>query len=74
MKAKIVSADEIKKSFKGYNPRKASRYHQESARLADKKLDSLLRSESYRTVILMNGGTASGKTSIMIPSSIRTAE
>ena len=66
MKAIIISADEIKKQIKGYNPNDAERFHSESAHLADKGFGNILKdSPNYRDVILLNGGTASGKTEFL---------
>ncbi len=36
MKSIIISADEIKKNLKGYNPEKVEKFHTESAKIADK--------------------------------------
>jgi hypothetical protein len=58
----IISADIIKKRIKGYDPEKAEIFHRESARNADKELEEALKSEESKRVILMNGGSASGKT------------
>jgi len=58
----IISSDEIKKQLKGYHPKKAEVYHRQSARLADKKFEQALKEYQNSQVILMNGGSASGKT------------
>lgn len=60
--ATIIAADEIKKTLPGYSPEKAESFHKESARLADKEFDRSLKTCSEPTVILMAGGSASGKT------------
>ena len=62
MKSIIISADEIKKTFKDYNPNKSSDVHRKSAKLADKRFISALKNKNYSEVILMCGGSASGKT------------
>ncbi|MBD3300525.1 MAG: hypothetical protein GF347_04185 [Candidatus Moranbacteria bacterium] len=62
---KIISADEIKKSFKGYDPKKVENYHKKSAKLADKEFDGVLKDDRFWRIILMNGGTASGKTEFL---------
>ena len=58
----LVSADDIKKELTGYRPEKAGEFHSESAKLADKRFDELLKKVDLKTVILMSGGPASGKT------------
>lgn len=60
--AYIISADEIKKTLHGYDPEHSDVLHRESARLADKKYEDALKKRKEKTVILMSGGTASGKT------------
>lgn len=62
----IVSADEIKKQLPNYSPDKAEAYHRESARLADKLFLGALKKSLYKQVILLNGGTASGKTEFLL--------
>jgi endonuclease V-like protein UPF0215 family len=59
--AYIISADELKKSLSGYTPDKAEAYHETSAKLADKVYSAALKDRPEDTVILMSGGTASGK-------------
>lgn len=62
----IISADEIKKRMDGYDPKDAERFHRQSARQADKEFERALKSKKeYKKVILMNGGTASGKTEFL---------
>ncbi len=60
--AKIISADEIKKQLPNYSPERAGEVHRESAKIADTEFELALRGEKYKNVILLNGGTASGKT------------
>lgn len=60
--AKIISADEIKKQLPNYSPEKAGEVHRESAKIADTEFESALKERKYKNVILLNGGTASGKT------------
>ncbi len=60
--AYIISADDIKKTLHGYDPEHSDVLHHESARLADKKYEDALKKRKEKTVILMSGGTASGKT------------
>lgn len=61
----VISPDKIKKTLKGYKPQRAERFHVESARLADKEFEKALREVSARKVILMSGGSASGKTEFL---------
>ena len=64
--AKIISADEIKKTLPGYKPDKAEKYHSESAKQADKEFYQAIKEKSYQLVILLCGGTASGKTEFLM--------
>lgn len=57
----IISADEIKKKIPDYSPDKAEVFHTESAKIADKLFYAELRKTKCKSVILLNGGTASGK-------------
>lgn len=61
MKCMIIEVDEYKKKVLGYNPEKSEDFHRESARLADKDFVDCLRSQKYKRIIFMAGGTASGK-------------
>lgn len=61
----IISIDESKKQISGYAPNKAEEFHEESAKLANKSFDSALKSSSDGEVILMCGGSASGKTEFL---------
>lgn len=58
----VVSADEIKKSIRGYNPKKSEEFHSESAKLADKEFYEKIKGNPNKEVILICGGSASGKT------------
>ena len=60
--AHIISADTIKKILPGYDPAKSGLVHSQSAKLADKAFEAALKQRSEQTVVLMAGGTASGKT------------
>ena len=60
--AYIIAADEIKKTLPGYNPSKSESFHEESARRADKKFEQALKIRSEELVVIMAGGSASGKT------------
>ena len=61
----IISADEIKKQLPNYSPAQAEAFHRESARQADKLFSEELKKTKYKTVILPNGGTASGKSEFL---------
>jgi hypothetical protein len=61
----VISADEIKKDLPHYSPDKAESFHRESAKLADKLFSESLKSNPYTSAILLNGGTASGKTEFL---------
>ncbi len=62
----LIEVDEYKKKIPEYNPDKSELFHRESARLADKDFTQYLKSQKYRQVILMAGGTASGKTEFAV--------
>jgi hypothetical protein len=57
----IISADELKKNLPGYSPEKSEAFHHDSARLADKQFAQAMKKRPESLVILMSGGTASGK-------------
>ena len=61
----IISADEIKKGLIGYSPDKSELFHHESAQKADKIFEKVLKESTYKKVVLLNGGTASGKTEFL---------
>ena len=63
--AQIISADEIKKTLPNYTPDQAEAFHKESARQADRIFSKTLKENSSKQVILLNGGTAAGKTEFM---------
>lgn len=63
---KIISADEIKETIANYTPDKAEQFHNQSAKLADKQFEVAIKSSSNSKVILMSGGTASGKTEFLV--------
>lgn len=64
--ALIISADEIKKKLPNYSPQKAELFHHESARLADQHFEIALKNSLFKEVILLCGGTASGKTEFLV--------
>lgn len=59
---KIISIDEEKESLPGYSPKKAHDFHVNSSKNANKKFDQELKKIKNKKVILMCGGSASGKT------------
>ncbi len=61
----IIAADEIKKELPNYSPEKAEEFHHESAKKADKLFIETLKDPSYKEVILLSGGTASGKSEFL---------
>lgn len=61
----IISADEIKKELQDYSPDRAEEFHHQSAKIADKLFYKNLKNKSYSKVILLSGGTASGKTEFL---------
>jgi hypothetical protein len=61
----IISADELKKGLPNYSPDRAEEFHQESARKADKLFTKALKENHHSEVILLSGGTASGKTEFL---------
>jgi predicted kinase len=65
MKAILISADDLKKTIPDYDPDKSELVHHQSTKLADKLYADTLKSSDYKKVILMSGGSASGKTEFM---------
>ena len=61
----IISADEIKKQIPNYSPDQAEIFHRESAKQADKLFSEELKKTKYKSVVLLNGGTASGKSEFL---------
>jgi len=61
----VIAADEIKKKLPNYSPEKAEEFHHESAMKADKLFTKALKEQFYSKVILLSGGTASGKTEFL---------
>lgn len=58
----IISIDEFKQQIPGYTPDKASEFHTQSAKMADKEFSMAVKSSKAKKVILLAGGSASGKT------------
>jgi len=59
---KVISIDEEKEFLPGYSPENADSFHSESAKIANKKFGQELKKIKNQKVILMCGGSASGKT------------
>ena len=57
----IIEIDAYKKKIPGYDPNKPDVWHRESAKLADLDFRKALKNPRYKRVILMCGGSASGK-------------
>jgi hypothetical protein len=62
---KIISIDELKNALPGYSPQKADDFHSESAKIANKLFDQELRKIKNKEVVLMCGGSASGKSEFL---------
>ncbi len=60
--AQYISIDEQKKRLPGYKPELAEEFHVPSAREADRAFADALKHDSSKTVMLLCGGSASGKT------------
>src|SRR3989338_9254923 len=63
--ALVISADEIKKQLPNYSPEKAEIFHEESARLADEQFEKEVDESDFNEVILLCGGSASGKSEFL---------
>lgn len=61
-KALIIEIDEFKPHIKGYDPKFSSNAQSDSAKLANQQFDLAIKEGRYKKVILMGGGSASGKT------------
>jgi len=59
---KLISIDDEKESLPGYSPDNADSFHLESAKIANRKFGQELKKIKNKKVILMCGGSASGKT------------
>lgn len=58
----IISSDAIKESLPNYDPNHAELFHSKSRIIADEGFLKTLKENSFKNVILMCGGAASGKT------------
>jgi hypothetical protein len=61
----IISADELKRTIPGYAPERSHLVHAQSAKMADALYAKTIRESDLGTVVLLSGGTASGKTEFM---------
>ncbi len=61
----IISADKIKEQLPNYSPQRSEMFHTESTKQADKIFPQALKESNYTKVILLNGGTASGKSEFL---------
>jgi hypothetical protein len=59
--AHIINADDLKETLPGYDPARSELFHRESAKLADVSYAKAVKERSEPLVILLAGGTASGK-------------
>jgi len=61
---KLISIDDEKELIVGYNPENADNFYEQSAKIANKKFDTELKKikGQNKKVVLMCGGSASGKT------------
>jgi len=57
----IIDIDDMKSRIVGYDPNKADLVQRQSALLADAEYDEALKSQPFDHVILLCGGSASGK-------------
>ncbi len=62
MQAIIIDIDEIKKGLPDYKPKNAEHFHEESSKLAKQAFKIVLKRSNYKRIILLAGGSASGKT------------
>ena len=61
----IIDLDEIKEAIPGYSPEKANEFHEQSAKIANKIFDLRLAETENQNVVLMCGGSASGKSEFL---------
>ncbi len=58
----IIEVDDYKNKIESYDPKRSEDFHIESGKMADKDFISQLKTQKYKRIIFMAGGTASGKT------------
>ena len=62
----IIEVDKYKEIIAGYDPAHSDNVHIESAKMADKDFEKLIKERKFKEVIFMSGGTASGKSEFAI--------
>lgn len=63
--ALIIDIDQFKELIPGYKPSNAEKFHHQSMKLANGTFLDALKSSTYKKVILMSGGSASGKSEFL---------
>ena len=61
----IISIDDIKEQIEGYSPERAGEFHVVSAKIADTEFGKIIKNSESKKVILLAGGSASGKTEFL---------
>lgn len=61
----IIDLDQIKSLMPGYDPQFSDQFHEESAKIANKIFDNKLKQIEAEEVLLMCGGSASGKSEFL---------
>ncbi len=62
----IIEVDKYKEMIDGYDPARSDDVHIQSAKMADKDFENLLKTKKFTEIIFMSGGTASGKSEFAI--------
>jgi len=62
---KVVSIDDVKEAIPGYDPKNADEFHSLSARIANRLFEDELKERKDKDIILLCGGSASGKTEFL---------
>ncbi len=58
----LIEVDSYKEKVSGYTPEKSELFHIQSGKLADEDFKNNLKSNKFKKIVFMAGGTASGKT------------
>lgn len=69
-KTLIVDSDELKKTLPGYKPELAPEFHKESSKLASELYEMALKDPAFDDVVLMAGGSGSGKSEAVVNKSL----
>ena len=56
-----IEVDTFKNKIKNYDPATSDNVHQESAKLADREFERLLKTREYKHIVFMAGGPGAGK-------------